>query len=67
MTPAQEDMALRSCHPMYNEWCEEGSDSTLEEDIDYEDDVQDRVTYLLNKERVAGLDKKERLELDNLL
>lgn len=23
MTPAQEDMALRSCHPLYNEFCRE--------------------------------------------
>lgn len=23
MTPAQEEMALRSCHPLYNEWVDE--------------------------------------------
>lgn len=23
MTPAQEDFALRSCHPLYREWCKE--------------------------------------------
>lgn len=67
MTPSQEDMALRSCYPMYNEWCNEDSDNTSEEDIDLEDDAQDRINYLLDKERVAGLDKEERLELENLL
>lgn len=27
MTPAQEDFALRSCHPLYREWCREEEDS----------------------------------------
>lgn len=33
MTPSQEEMALRSCHPMYNEWCneEEGEEDREEE------------------------------------
>ena len=33
MTPSQEEMALRSCHPMYNEWSneEEGEEDREEE------------------------------------
>lgn len=30
MTPEQEDFALRSCHPLYAEWCRE--DEPEEED-----------------------------------
>ena len=30
MTPEQEDFALRSCHPLYAEWCRE--DEPKEED-----------------------------------
>lgn len=26
LTPAQEDFALRSCHPLYAEWCREDED-----------------------------------------
>ena len=32
MTPSQEDMALRSCHPMYNEWCNEEEEEDREEE-----------------------------------
>lgn len=33
MTPEQEDFALRSCHPLYAEWCrdEDGGDIECEE------------------------------------
>ena len=32
MTPSQEDMALRSCHPMYNEWRTEEEEEDREEE-----------------------------------
>jgi hypothetical protein len=28
MTPAQEDFALRSCYPLYAEWCREDEDDS---------------------------------------
>ena len=31
MTPAQEDFALRSCHPLYREWCKEDEEDDGEE------------------------------------
>lgn len=31
MTPEQEDFALRSCHPLYREWCEEDEEEEVEE------------------------------------
>lgn len=31
MTPAQEEMALRSCHPLYAEWCREEEEEGEEE------------------------------------
>lgn len=31
MTPQQEDMALRSCHPLYDEFCREEEYEDLEE------------------------------------
>lgn len=31
LTPAQEDFALRSCHPLYAKWCREDEDD--EEDF----------------------------------
>lgn len=37
MTPEQEDFALRSCHPLYNEWCEEDEEDADEECEEYED------------------------------
>lgn len=32
MTPEQEDFALRSCHPLYDEWCREDEDRKEEEE-----------------------------------
>ena len=34
MTPAQEEMALRSCHPLYREWCEDDDINLTEEEGD---------------------------------
>lgn len=28
LTPRQEDFALRSCYPLYAEWCREDEDDT---------------------------------------
>lgn len=33
MTSEQEDSALRSCHPLYREWCEEDNEEKQIEDI----------------------------------
>ncbi len=43
MTPAQEDLALKSCHPLYAEWCREDEDGydeydEDEEEYEYDDD-----------------------------
>lgn len=32
MTPSQEELALRSCHQLYNEFCEEDDDNYEEYD-----------------------------------
>lgn len=32
MTPEQEDFALRSCHPLYAEWCREDEEEDREEE-----------------------------------
>ena len=33
MTPEEEDFALRSCHPLYAEWCrDDGEDEQNEEE-----------------------------------
>lgn len=32
MTPAQEDFALRSCHPLYREWCREDEEEEEREE-----------------------------------
>lgn len=31
MTPEQEDFALRSCHPLYAEWCRDDEDDEEEQ------------------------------------
>lgn len=30
ITPSQEDLALRSCHSLYREWCEEDEEENEE-------------------------------------
>ena len=41
MTPAQEDFALRSCHPLYAEWCREDEDKDVEPDFEDEPDYEE--------------------------
>lgn len=39
LTPAQEDFALRSCHPLYREWCKEDEAENVEPD--FEEDMEE--------------------------
>ena len=56
LTPAQEDFALRSCHPLYAEWCREDEDDgldmeeELDEDYDYEEAFEDDEEDFLEEE-----------------
>lgn len=56
LTPAQEDFALRSCHPLYAEWCREDEDDgsdveeELDEDYDHEEAFEDDEEDFLEEE-----------------
>lgn len=60
MTPAQEDFALRSCHPLYREWCREEEDDYGEEDKDYEDDY-DAVDFISQRGENNGSEQTSKL------
>lgn len=38
MTPEQEDFALRSCHPLYAEWCRDDGDEEDDEEEQNEEE-----------------------------
>ena len=62
MTSAQEEFALRSCYPLYAEWCREDEDDgepDLEPDMDWEVDLEPDMDWEMDLGDEVDMEEEE--------